>query len=70
MIGKKYAQNKAQLKEKIIREEVETLEEKAGFHCCYFCVKPIRGEMTTLIDGDEKYHLHGECYDSVKKFYN
>ncbi len=68
-IGTSYAVNVERLKFLIGTDEIDEMYGYAEFHCCYFCRKPIRGRMVTLILNEpdpftekEEYYLHESCH--------
>jgi len=74
VIGSKYQENKASLKERIRDGDIDILEDEPEFHVCYFCCKPIREKMVVLIDhpkifdreSEKKYFLDEFCFEDSK----
>jgi len=77
IIGSKYAETKADLRERIRKETITVVESEAENDCiCYFCSKHIDGKMQMLLDiyfkdGKEynvkRFFVHDSCYRDAKE---
>ena len=74
VIGSRYQENKANLKDRIREGNIEVLEAEPSFHVCYFCCRLIREKMFVLVNHPEvfgresetKYFLDEFCFEDSK----
>lgn len=74
MVGEKYEENKAKLRELIRTGDIKVLETKAENHACYFCRRHIDGEMRVLNlkekEGFSEFYVDEGCYKLAQIFEN
>jgi len=72
MIGNRYEEKKAALKELILTGNSKILEAKAENHACYFCGKHIEGDMLIFEleeqNGSSKFYLDKGCHKKAQLF--
>ena len=76
IIGSKYEQTRAKLREQIRLGTISVLEVQASNHACYFCSKHIPDKMVVLTikemvndrETESEYYTDNLCYRRAKLF--